>query len=142
MFGDYLMVAPVFENSGEVQVYIPAGRWTRWFDSRDGGKAWETITGPVWVTESYDAKSIPLLVRERSILVLGRLYESRVEYNYLNDVEIRLYIHDGDSETERLVLNKHGTEVGYIKAGRGNITVSSAMRRYKVTDPRGRVRAE
>ena len=35
MFGDRLLVAPVFSASGEASYYIPAGTWTRLADGRD-----------------------------------------------------------------------------------------------------------
>jgi alpha-D-xyloside xylohydrolase len=133
LLGDYLLVAPVFEQSGDVEFYIPAGTWTRWFDSEDGGKAGETITGPKWMRERYSVLSIPLFVREGAILVLGKEQETQVEYDYLNDVEIRVY--NGKAQAERLVVDKDGKEIGSIRVTGGGeqieVEVPAAMQRWK-----------
>ena len=31
LLGPDLLVAPVFSASGDVEYYLPAGRWTNWF---------------------------------------------------------------------------------------------------------------
>lgn len=81
LLGGDLLVAPVFEESGKVQYYLPKGRWTRWFDTEDGGTAGETVQGPIWLSERYGFMGLPLFVKEGAILVLGKEGESRVEYD-------------------------------------------------------------
>jgi alpha-D-xyloside xylohydrolase len=61
MLGPDLLVAPVFNASGEVTYYVPAGEWT-------GVLTGETITGPRWVTEQHDVMSLPLLARAGAVL--------------------------------------------------------------------------
>ncbi|KAI5780812.1 glycosyl hydrolases family 31-domain-containing protein [Geopyxis carbonaria] len=84
MFGDALLIAPVFSESGEVTFYLPEGRWTSWF----GG---EVKHGPRWVTEKHGFESLPLYVREGTVLVLGKEGEKRVVYDYEQDAEVRVY---------------------------------------------------
>lgn len=62
MLGPSLLVAPVFTYSGDVNYYLPRGRWTNWFTGEiaDGGR---------WRTENHPFDSIPLWVRQESIIV-------------------------------------------------------------------------
>lgn len=59
MLGPALLVAPVFDDSGAVTYYLPAGEWRHFISG-------EVRQGPGWHTESYDYFSLPLWVnRER-----------------------------------------------------------------------------
>jgi alpha-D-xyloside xylohydrolase len=112
MLGDYLMVAAVFEADGQVEFYLPAGKWTRWFGS-DKGDSGQVVEGPKWTQETYSMLSLALFVREGSVLVLGQDGEGRVEYDYTSDVEIRCYY--GSGEVERLLVDMEGKELGSVK---------------------------
>lgn len=56
MLGDRYLVAPVFEEYGEVTYYLPAGRWKNYFSG-------ERIEGGRWMTEKVDYFTIPLWER-------------------------------------------------------------------------------
>ena len=56
MLGDRYLVAPVFEESGEVTYYLPDGRWKNYFSG-------ERIEGGEWMTERVDYFTIPLWER-------------------------------------------------------------------------------
>ncbi len=55
MLGSSLLVAPIFDPSGEVSYYVPAGEWRHLLSG-------EVVQGPVWRTEKYDYFSLPLWV--------------------------------------------------------------------------------
>ncbi len=61
MLGESLLVAPVFSESGEVEYYLPQGKWTHLLSGevREGGR---------WQRDTYDYFSLPLYVRENTIL--------------------------------------------------------------------------
>jgi alpha-D-xyloside xylohydrolase len=59
MFGPDLLVAPVFTESGEVEFYLPAGKWKNYFTH-------EVINGGKWLKESHGFDSLPLYIREDS----------------------------------------------------------------------------
>lgn len=61
MFGPSMLVAPVFTYSGEVSYYLPDGVWTNWLtgEKAQGG----------WRKETHDYDSIPLWVRDGSVIV-------------------------------------------------------------------------
>ncbi|MCR5683738.1 MAG: alpha-xylosidase, partial [Clostridiales bacterium] len=61
MLGSSLLVAPVFTESGDVEYYLPAGRWTGLLDGRE-------LPGGRFVREVHDFFSLPLMVRENTLL--------------------------------------------------------------------------
>ena len=83
MLGDKLLVAPVFSESGEVTYYLPDGEWTHLIDGRK-------LKGGRWITESYDFMSLPLWVRENSVLPVGAR-DDRPDYDYTESLTLRAY---------------------------------------------------
>ena len=64
MLGGSLLVAPVFRKDGKVDYYLPKGSWTHLLSG-------ETREGGQWHHETYGLDSLPLFVRENSILPAG-----------------------------------------------------------------------
>ena len=64
MFGDSLMVAPIFNSEGVVTFYVPQGKWTGLLN----GKIYE---GGHYYTETHDYFSLPVLVRGSTLLPIG-----------------------------------------------------------------------
>lgn len=56
MLGDNLLVAPVFSEEGEVDFYLPQGRWTHLLTN-------EVIDGSRWHRQQHGFDSLPLYVR-------------------------------------------------------------------------------
>lgn len=84
MLGPSILVAPVFDESGDVEFYLPEGKWTSFWDGK-------VVEGPRWVKETHGLDSLPLYVREGSILVLGKEGEKRTVWDWRKDVEVKLY---------------------------------------------------
>ncbi|MGO1225623.1 MAG: alpha-xylosidase [Brachybacterium sp.] len=57
MLGDSLLVAPVFSLDGEVEFYLPEGRWTSVFDGT-------VETGGRWLRQQHGFMTLPLYLRE------------------------------------------------------------------------------
>jgi alpha-D-xyloside xylohydrolase len=112
MFGDSLVVAPIFEESGEVEFYLPKGKWTNFFTN-------EVKAGPRWFKEKHEFDTLPLYVRENTILVLGKEGETKTVYDYSKDVEVRLY-HATDGAKTTLV-NSEGEEIGILEVGKDGL---------------------
>jgi alpha-D-xyloside xylohydrolase len=112
MLGDSLLVAPIFEKSGEVEFYLPKGRWTNFFTT-------ETKDGPGWFKEKHEFDTLPLYVREDSILVLGKKGETRTVYDYAEDVEVRLY--QTSKGTKTTIVDTEGEVVGELEVGEHGI---------------------
>ena len=83
MLGQSLLVAPVFNPEGEVCYYLPEGTWTDFFTG-------ETKEGGRYYRGTYDYFSLPLYVRENSLLALGTR-EDRPDYDYPSECGLHLY---------------------------------------------------
>lgn len=83
MLGDSLLVAPIFNEEGIAEFYLPEGLWTDWFSGN-------TIEGGKYFRKKYDYMSIPLFVRENSIIVLGK-ETMKPDYDYLTDTEVKVF---------------------------------------------------
>ena len=83
MLGDSLLVAPVFKENGNVDYYLPEGKWTHLLtnETRDGGK---------WYNDTYDFFSLPLYVRENTVLPMGKDI-TRPDYDYADGISLHLF---------------------------------------------------
>ncbi len=88
MLGDSFLVAPIFNEEGTAEYYLPEGIWTNYLtgEQAEGGK---------WRKERHGYCSIPLWVREGSVILTapGRL---RAEGG-MEDLEWKVYLGKGKS---------------------------------------------
>ncbi|MEQ6177438.1 alpha-xylosidase [Bifidobacterium breve] len=118
MLGDSLLVAPVFSYGGEVEYYLPAGVWTNWFTG-------ERAIGGVWRCETHGYDTIPLWVRDGSLIVT-RPGADRPDYDYAQEPLVRVFL-QGSSMTEAKVSSADGGEVAFTARRTGRlIEVSSS----------------
>ena len=110
MFGDSLLVAPVFKESGEVEYYVPKGRWLNLLTGN-------TVEGGTWQKETHDYFSLPLLVRPGSILAVGSEV-NRPDYAYYEDVTLFLYLPQDNSRAQTCVTDTTGHTVMQVDAQR------------------------
>lgn len=88
MLGDSLLVAPIFNDESRAEYYLPNGIWTNFFTGKE-------YHGGTWVEEKHSYLSIPLMVRENSIIVTGA-HDDKPDYDYADNCELRVYaLHDG-----------------------------------------------
>jgi len=64
LLGPWLLVAPVFDAGGRVRVYLPPGRWSDFWSG-------ETLDGPRWLERTAPLDTLPLYVRDDSLLPFG-----------------------------------------------------------------------
>lgn len=83
MFGDNILVAPIFNDEGTAEFYVPAGTWTDIIS----GKQYE---GGKFYNEKFDYFSLPCLAKPNSIIAYGN-FEKNFEYDYLNGTEFVIY---------------------------------------------------
>jgi len=100
MFGPALLVAPVTEQGATKRsVYLPTG--TDWFNFWTN----ERLHGGQWITASAPIDTIPLFVREGSILPLGSTVESTEEKQTIAKIRVypgangRFTLYDDDGRT-------------------------------------------
>ncbi|KAI5861372.1 glycoside hydrolase family 31 protein [Durotheca rogersii] len=109
--GDSLLAAPIFDESGEVEFYLPRGTWSCFFTN-------STRTGPGWFRERHGFGSLPLYVRENTLLVLGKPGIRGAVYDYTADVEVCLYqAREGASVG---LLDAEGKALGALRLGAGD----------------------
>jgi alpha-D-xyloside xylohydrolase len=90
MLGASLLVAPVFREDGQVSFYLPAGRWTSLLSG-------EEVEGGSWRRETHGFESLPLYVRENTLLSLGA-NEERPDYDYADGATVELFaLQDGQT---------------------------------------------
>ncbi|KAK3367677.1 glycoside hydrolase family 31 protein [Podospora didyma] len=119
MVGESLLVAPIFEEYGSVQFYLPKGKWTNFFTG-------EVKAGPAWFTETHNFGTLPLYVRENTLLVLGKAGEKRTVYDYDTDVEVRSYF--AGEGTKAVLVDNTGKEVGVLEVKGGGVTGKKALK--------------
>ena len=99
------------------QYYLPEGIWTDVLtgERREGGR---------WYAEKHSYLSIPLFLRENSILALGAS-EDGPEYDYADGVRLQLSALRDGAVAETNVCDGKGREVLYARAVRkgGSISV-------------------
>lgn len=120
MVGSQLLAAPIFEESGEVEFYLPKGQWTSYFSN-------DVKTGPGWFKEKHGFSTLPLYVRENTVLVLGSREQVGAAFDYAKDVEIALY--QTCSGAGATVVNSEGKAVAELVVGSdGNLEGTNALK--------------
>lgn len=119
MLGDSLLVAPIFNNTGDVKYYLPEGKWTNILTNKvyEGGK---------WYNENFDYMALPLMVRENSIIVFGNS-DNKAEYNYEESPAINIFeLLEGKTAETYIYDNKGNKVVSITALKEGNkITIKS-----------------
>ncbi len=118
MYGDSLLVAPIFNDKSIAEFYLPQGTWTSLLtgEVKEGGK---------WYKEEYGYMSIPLFVKEGSIVAVGSC-DSDAVYDYADGVEYKVYAL-AEGKDARTVVYSTENEV------ESEITVSHIDNRYEIS---------
>ncbi len=120
MLGDGLLVAPVFRSDGSVDYYLPKGTWTHLLTG-------ETVEGTGWRRDSYDFFSLPLYVRENTILPVGSR-DDRPDYDYTKDLTLGLYALADGCRAEREICDMSGAPVLSVTAQRTGDEITVTVR--------------
>jgi len=110
MLGGSLLVAPVFSEAGDVDVYVPEGTWTSLLTG-------ERVTGPRWVRERHGFDSVPLYVRPGTVLPVGA-HDDRPDHDHADGVTLHLFdLADGYAETVRVPSGEGEATFEVTRAG-------------------------
>ncbi|MCR8659504.1 alpha-xylosidase [Paenibacillus endoradicis] len=119
MLGDSILVAPIFNEEGDVSYYLPAGQWTHLLTG-------EVVTGGTWKSETHGFMSLPLFVRQNTILAIGAVND-RPDYDFANGVELQLHnLQDGVTATTA-VRDVKGNVSLTVEATRNGNSISVAL---------------
>lgn len=116
MLGDSLLVAPIFNEDGIAQYYVPAGTWT---DLQTG----EEFEGGKFYTTEHDYFSLPLLVKPNTIMAMGN-FEKDFVYDYLDGTEFTIYALEDGKTAEFDLYDAEAEKVFSIKATRAGNKIS------------------
>ena len=120
MLGESVMVAPVFSEAGDVQFYLPEGRWTHLFSNVEAG-------GSRWHKEKHDFQSLPVYVRDNTLLALGN-NDQKPDYAWHEGTQFQLFNLDDGREAVCEVPAADGSVIFTLNVKReGNtLTVQGA----------------
>jgi alpha-D-xyloside xylohydrolase len=110
MLGDSVMVAPVFTEAGDVQFYLPEGRWTHLFNNVEA-------QGSRWHKEKHDFQSLPVYVRDNTLLALG-YNDQKPDYAWHEGTAFQLFNLDDGREAICEVPAADGSIIYTLKVKR------------------------
>lgn len=127
MLGDSILVAPIFNKESRVQYYLPEGTWTHLLsgETRQGGK---------WYEEVYDFMSLPVFVRENTLLPVGA-NEETADYEFADGVQIQMYELKNGCSAQCVVPDRKGETALTVRAERsgGRIVLESEGKNENMT---------
>lgn len=110
MLGDSLLVAPVFKTSGEVEYYLPEGKWINILDNT-------TVEGGGWKKEQHSVFSLPLMMRENAILPVGKS-DTLAAYDYTEGLTLKISYLQDEANVQIILTDEKGRQAGVAKAVR------------------------
>lgn len=109
MLGSNLLVAPIFNEEGIVQFYVPnGGTWTNYLTG-------ELYLGGKWYTQKYDYFGLPLLARPNSIIIEGNV-NSHAVYDFNKGFTAHWFEPSENIESEASIYNQESELVATLKA--------------------------
>nr|HDW3107781.1 alpha-xylosidase [Escherichia fergusonii] len=116
MLGDNVMVAPVFTESGDVQFYLPEGRWTHLWHN-------DELDGSRWHKQQHGFLSLPVYVRDNTLLALGN-NDQRPDYAWHEGTAFHLFNLQDGHEAICEVPAADGSVLFTLKAARSGNTIT------------------
>ena len=124
MLGDNLLIAPVMNEEGIAEFYVPEGTW------------YDIITNDVYEGGRYYTRTcnyfeMPILARPNSIITFGEFETNNVVYDYLNNAEATIYnLEDGKTATTTIYDSESNKLTDITATRNGNVIEVS----YSTTD--------
>jgi alpha-D-xyloside xylohydrolase len=141
MLGPDLLVAPVFDDGGEVSYYLPDGLWTRLLPTAASpepatpSEAAASVEGGRWLRERHGYLSLPLLVRPNSIIPLGAV-DDLPDYDYAEGASFHVFEPSEGSEAVASLTDLEGRRVmtcrALLRGKRLSVKIEDGKGRYRV----------
>ncbi|WP_145135066.1 alpha-xylosidase [Paenibacillus sp. Y412MC10] len=114
MLGDSILVAPIFNKEGDVQYYLPEGKWTNYLTG-------EVLEGNQWYSENHGYMTLPMMIKPNTLLAVGK-EDSRPDYDYADGVSLHLFeLGDGASAQADIVNTLAEQELSVTASRSGNV---------------------
>lgn len=65
LFGDNLLIAPIYKDELSNEINLPEGKWRYWFDDK------ELLEGPATFSREFPLKEYPVYIREGAIIPMN-----------------------------------------------------------------------
>ena len=109
MLGSSLLVAPVFVPVGEEsEYYLPAGRWTAFFNPS------RVQAGPAWIKEVIPIDQLPVWVRQGTVLALGPTGVGRPDYDFASAIDVHVYELEEGQTVQTEVPSGKGADIAGV----------------------------
>ncbi|MFF6009102.1 alpha-xylosidase [Rahnella sp. R3(2024)] len=116
MLGDNVLVAPVFSEEGDVDFYLPQGRWTHLLNN-------DVAEGSRWHRQQHGFDSLPLYVRPNTLLALGS-NDQKPDYDYSEKPQFHLFELEDGVIAESQITDLQGNVVFTLKVQRTGNTLT------------------
>lgn len=110
MLGDALLVAPVFRPDGEVEYYLPDGKWVHLLSEK-------TVQGGAWKRETYGYLSLPLFVRQNHIIITGSR-DDVPDYDYTDGFTVLIPEFEDGAKSRCILPDMDGRPAAAVSAVR------------------------
>lgn len=124
MLGDSLLVAPIFNDQGMAEYYLPAGRWTNYLTGQEAA-------GGCWRREQHGYLSIPLLVRENTIVPTTTRTDS-ADASYAEHLLLKVYCLQEQAQTQVWQGQEKVLDITVQKNGNDVVVHSQSKHEYKL----------
>jgi alpha-D-xyloside xylohydrolase len=129
MLGDNLLIAPVMNEEGIAEFYVPEGTWydvvTK--DTYEGGRYYQ---------RKCDYYEMPILARPNSIVTYGEFAANNVVYDYLQNAEVTIYSLEDGKSAAASIYDSEANKLTDITATRSgnviNVTYGAVDKSFKV----------
>ncbi|MEK3887175.1 alpha-xylosidase [Bacillus sp. FSL K6-3431] len=117
MFGDSLLVAPIFNDEGVGRFYLPEGKWTHLLSN-------EVVEGGRWQHKEYSYFDLPLYAKPNSILAIGS-EKTTTDYDFADQVTLHLFELEDEQQAETTIYNTKAEAelIVKVKRRRNEITI-------------------
>lgn len=107
LFGDYLLVAPIYKDELSNKVTLPKGKWRYWFDDS------EIIEGPVSFEREFPLDEFPVYIKEGAIIPMDikRTYTEIGDESSEGYLTIRIFPENKSSFNVFDTKNQEKTEI-------------------------------
>ncbi len=109
MFGDYLLIAPIYKDDLKNTVALPEGNWRYWFDDE------QIIEGPVSFENEFALDQYPVYIKEGAIIPMQieRDYTKIGDKSYKGYLTLRIY---PEGKSKFNIHQTDGNENGFVES--------------------------